>query len=248
MRSVPVILGSAALLSLAPASNASAETREEYLARLKDICEVECLQPRQFQRTARKRGDDQSSDMALIMDVRAVRRVGDKIQLHNINLETSHFEVLDALGSAGIDTSQRGGIGGLPRSQNPRTHPNVVVIEMDQQTLFDLLNPISPEVQRAALATGDADIIVEGDSERTFKRPTLAALEAAILNRRIVVRGQHRLEVGIVGARRDRRRKQAILEVDNAAEMALLPRYDDDGNPRAEDLPWLDVSAADADE
>lgn len=230
MRFGALILGGIASLVLLPATPASAESREEYLARLKDICEVECLQPRQFQRTARKLGSKNTSDMALIMDVRSIRRVGEKIQLNNISIETSHFEIIEALGSAGINTSQRNGIGGLPSGSIERVNPNVVAIEIDQQTLFDLLNPVLPEEVRAAAQGEMGDIVVDGKRDRKFKAPTLAALEAAILNRRIVVRGTPRLEVGLVGARRDFRRKQAILQVDNAAEMVLLPRYDEDGN------------------
>ena len=219
-------LASLAALSTAPVS---AETREEYLARLKDICEVECLQPRQFQRTARRLGTKNKDDMALIMDVKSIRRVGDKIQLNNISIELSHFEIIEALGSAGIDTTQRSGIGGLPSGAIERVNPNIVAIEIDQETLFNLLNPVLPEDVRAAAQSEMGDIVVDGKRDRKLKAPTMAALEAAILNRRIVVRGTPRLEVGLIGARRDFRRKQAILEVDNADEMILLPRYDKDG-------------------
>jgi hypothetical protein len=229
MRLIALALGGIASLSLVPAASASAETREQYLARLAEICEVECLQPLQFQRAARKRGSDQAQDMALIMDVKSIRRVGDKIQLNNISIEISHFEIIEAFGSAGIDTSQRTGIGGLPSGRIERINPNIVAIEIDQQTLFDLLNPVLPEDVRAAAQTEMGDIVVDGRRDRKFKAPTLAALETAILNRRIVVRGTPRLEVGLIGARRDFRRKQAILEVDNAAEMVLLPRYDKNG-------------------
>lgn len=230
MRLLALALGAIASLALLPAGSASAETREEYLARLKDICAVECMQPREFQRTARKRGVSNSEDMALIMDVRAVRQVGDVIQLHNINLETSHFEVLDLLGSAGINTSQRNGVGGLPGGQKARTHPNVVAIEIDRQTLFDLLSPLLPADIRMADEAATGNIVVDGERDRKVKEPTLADLEAAILNRRIVVRGTPRLEVALIGARRDFRRKQAILEVDNAAEIVVLPQYDQEGN------------------
>lgn len=229
MRHFFLTVSGAAILSFSPAASASTETRDEYLSRLKEICEVECMQPRQFQRTARKRGSNQTRDMALIMDVKSVRRVGGKIQLHNINLETSHFEVLEALGSAGINTSQRNGIGGLPSGQKQRTNPNIVVIELDQQTLFDLLNPILPVREGGGRSADGVGIIVDGDRDREVTMPSLAALEAAILNRRIVVRGKPRLEVGIVGGRQDFRRKQAFLEVDNAAEMIVLPRFNKDG-------------------
>ncbi len=225
-------------------SPASAETREEYLARLKEVCAVECMQPREFQRTARKRDKTDEGDMAVIIDVAYITRAGTKLQLHNLNLETSHFEVLDVLESAGINTSQRDGIGGLPRGRRPRPHPNVIVIEMDEETLFDLLNPPSSDPQGGSLDDRGKDIVVEDDRDRRLNRATLSALRAKLMNRRIVVRGSPRLEVAWVGARRDFRRKQVFLEVDNADDLVMLPRYDDDGNPKPDKhLPWLSASA-----
>ncbi|MEO0700272.1 MAG: hypothetical protein AAFY81_11245, partial [Pseudomonadota bacterium] len=50
------------------------ETREAYLERLRDVCSVECLKPRDFRRAARKQSKSDKSDMALMMDVRDIRR------------------------------------------------------------------------------------------------------------------------------------------------------------------------------
>ena len=75
-------LWSAACLA-APASASSGETREEYLSRLRYICEVECLQPKLFQRAARKVRRSEDTELALIMDVAYVRQNGDRFELFN---------------------------------------------------------------------------------------------------------------------------------------------------------------------
>ncbi|MEL6531353.1 MAG: hypothetical protein AAFQ27_15450 [Pseudomonadota bacterium] len=221
------------------AASASAETREEYLARLKEICSVDCMQPRQFQRTARKRSKSNQQDMAVIMDVAYVRRAGDKFELLNINVETSHFDDLFNLEAAGIDVSGSTGVGALPRGRQGGRHPNLIAIEMDAQSLAELLNPPTPLRQDEAAADRDAEIVVEDEVEREMKPPTLATLRNLLVNRRIVVRGKPQLNVVLVGARRDFLRKQVSLQVANGDDLVLLPRYDKDGNPRPEDLPWL---------
>ncbi len=240
MRLSRAFLCSLALLPLPFASGASAETREEYLARLTEVCAVDCMQPREFQRKARKRAKDDQRDMAIIMDVAHIRRAGDKLELHNLNLESTNFDDLINLESAGINISQRDGVGGLPRGRRSGSHPNLIVVAMDEETLFDLLNPPSSAPSTQATSTEGEDIVVEDNLDRKFTRATLAALKAKLLNRRVVVRGSPRLEVAVVGARRDFRRKQVILEVDNADDLVMLPRYDNDGNPKADEhLPWL---------
>lgn len=242
MRPLRLLLFSILPLAIPLHSTASAETREEYLTRLKEVCAVECLQPREFQRTARKRARDDERDMAIIMDVAHIRRAGDKLELHNVNLESTHFDDLFNLEAAGINTSNRNGVGGLPRGRRSRSHPNLIVVEMDQATLFDLLNPPSASPSAQSVAEDGADIVVEDDRDRKFTTATLAALKDILMNRRIVVRGNPRFEIAWVGARRDYRRKQVILQVDNADDLVMLPRYDKDGQPKPDEhLPWLAV-------
>jgi len=72
---------------------------------------------------------------------------------------------------------------------------------------------------------------VEGDTERKFVEPSLTELRKHFRNRRVVVRGQPRLQAVWVGGRIDRRRKQVTLVVEDAKDIALLPRYNDDGEP-----------------
>ncbi|MEM6476124.1 MAG: hypothetical protein AAF687_08155 [Pseudomonadota bacterium] len=232
MRYSPVLLAPLAALLLPQAASATTETRAQYLERLREVCEVDCMQPRQFQRTARKRGNSAANEMAIIMDVAYVRRAGDKIELHNVNLESSYFEDLQILGGAGIDTSSRTGIGGLPRGRTNRVHPNVIIIEFDQQALFDLFNEVSAAAASSASDGGDdEDILVEGEREREVVTPKMVDIERLLRNRRIVVRGKPRLQPAWIGARLDYRRKQVTLEVENIDYLVMLPRYDKDGNP-----------------
>lgn len=232
LRSFSLVLGAAATLSLVPSFSASAEPREQYLARLAEVCEVDCLQPRQFRRTARKRVSNDQSDMAIIMDVLAVRRVGSKFELLSLDLERAPLEELEILGSAGINTSGRNGIGGLPRGSQGGTHPNLIIIEMDKQTLFDVLNLPSPADEAPVVGSGDkGDIVVDGEQTDELAMPKLATLRSFFRNRRVVVRGKPRLQPVLIGARRDFRQKQVTLELSDAARLVMLPRYDDDGNP-----------------
>ena len=78
-------------------------------------------------------------------------------------------------------------------------------------------------------ATGG--IVVEGERDQEFVEPTLGTLRTYFRNRRVVVRGQPRLETVFIGARRDFRRKQVTLEVGSADNLVLLPRYDENGDP-----------------
>ncbi len=198
------------------------------------------MQPRPFQRAARKRGARGEEDMAVIMDVALVRRRGDRFELLNLELQANPLQTEAILGSAGINTSSSNGIGGLPRGNNGALSPNVIVIDLDAQAFADFLNPpekqpsqplgsASPETRQS----DEADILVEGDRQTKPKprKPTLASLRAAFLNRRIVARGTPRLEAQWVGGRKDYRRKQVTLVVDNADDLVVLPRFDGDGNP-----------------
>jgi hypothetical protein len=235
MRGSRRFFASLAAIGLSFPATVSAEPYQEYLSRLRDICSVDCLQPRQFQRTARKRGSADEGDMALIMDVVEVRRVGNKFELYNIDTQNNALVDVELLGSAGINTSSSNGVGGLPRGRQTARHPNVIVIEIDETAMYDLLNA---GLQASGLANPDdlasepeGGIIVGGDAEREVVAPSLAEMRSYFRNRRVVVRGQPRLEAVFIGARRDFRRKQVTLEVDNAGFVALLPRYDKNGEP-----------------
>jgi hypothetical protein len=124
---------------------------------------------------------------------------------------------------------------GMPHlDQSPISDRNNILIEMDERTLFDLLNvPQAPDStdMPAAPVAGDDAIIVEGDRARDFVKPSLAAMKAMFRNRRIVVRGTPRLDILFAGARRDRRHKQVTLILANADDLVMLPRYDDKGEP-----------------
>lgn len=220
----------AATLATHP-SGVSAETYQEYLARLRDICAVECLEPKQFQRAARKRDADDANDMAVIMDVAEVRQAGDKFELHNLVIESNALVEQSILGSAGIDTSFGTGVGGLSRNRPVGRNPNVVVIELDEATFLDILNLAAPpDAAAVSESEGEGGIVVDGDREREIREATLPNLRSYFRNRRIVVRGTPRLTPVWVGGRLDYRRKQVTLMVDSADEIALLPEYDADGN------------------
>ncbi|MEO1648560.1 MAG: hypothetical protein AAFR32_07055 [Pseudomonadota bacterium] len=235
--------GGAALM-LAP-SPAFAETREAYLERLKVVCEVQCLKPRDFRRAARKQRDGEAKELAVMMDVLYVRRAGEKYQLMSADLERSNLETLAILGSAGIDVSGRTGAGGLPRSRDGNLTPDTIVIELDEQALADLLNTPSAQTDKPPVASDDDGIVVEGEAQPDKVKPTLASLKSRLLNRRVVVRGNFRLTPVWNGGRLDYRRKQVTLELDNSDDMVVLPRFDDDGEPIAEDIPWLADEASD---
>ncbi|MEM9501748.1 MAG: hypothetical protein AAF941_07870 [Pseudomonadota bacterium] len=211
--------------------SATPESRDQYLERLREVCEVDCLPQREFRRTARKRANSDESDMAVIMDVAFVRRVGSRFELHNMDIQRSPLVDFAILGSAGINTSSSNGVGGLPRGQRGGTHPDLIIIDMDEQTFSDILNSSTSVGERPVGSSDDGEIVVEGEQERQATKPTLEALRSLFRNRRVVVRGKPRLEAVFIGARRDFRRKQVTLELDNADDLVLLPRYDDDGNP-----------------
>ena len=221
VRIISLIASGAALALLGLALPASSETRQAYLARLQTICEAQCLQPRELLRTARQRRPSERGEMAGIIDIGYVSKRDTKYLLHQQAPNLLDMSELDF---------------GMPQQgQSPIVNLNAIVIEIDEQTVLDLLNtPIAVANPGANPGTGagaDADIVVEGDRERERAKPSLEALEAMFRNRRIVVRGEPRLDVAFVGARRDRRRKMLTLVLDNADNVVLLPRYDSDGNP-----------------
>ncbi|MEE4154278.1 MAG: hypothetical protein V2I27_08975 [Erythrobacter sp.] len=251
-----VALALLACASLAEPAAAQSETRAQYLARLKEICAAQCLEPRPFQRAARKRSGlerngAESEDMAVIMDVADVRRNGDRFELFNLDLSTSDLETVQLLASAGVNTSSSTGIGGLPRGRGPELHPEVIVVSLDAQAFGDLLNPIAAASEEEA-GEGESDsagaaapqrgavgpdgrIIVEGagkkQASQARREPGLSALRTTFRNRRIVARGTPKLTAQWVGGRIDRRNKQVTLLVDNADDLVLLPRYDENGEP-----------------
>ncbi|MEL7197646.1 MAG: hypothetical protein AAGL10_04950 [Pseudomonadota bacterium] len=239
------MIGTLAAVSILPSSGVNAESYESYLSRLKDICEVECLQPRDFQRTARKQGSKNKSDMAIIMDVAYVTREGSTYQLHNLDRENSYFDDLQLLGSAGINTSSRNGIGGLPRGRSNPVHPDLIIIEMNEAAVRELLGlQTVPDGGsnsgkfRIGSRAGDG-IIVEGETTKDGKKASQIDFRSLMRGRRVVVRGTPRLQAVWLGARLDQRRKQVTLELRDADDLVLLPRYDDDGKPLKEDLEWL---------
>ncbi|MDJ0978761.1 MAG: hypothetical protein QNI87_09505 [Erythrobacter sp.] len=222
MRSCGVLLPLGAALFLSVPTALVAETREAYLERLRDICSVECMQPRELVRTARKRGSGYDHDMAGIFDIIDVSRWNDK------------YLLLTQFGSSGL--FERPGTR-TPLSFRPLTEPNAVVVEMDAATFFDLPNMPIPGAKDRRLASeasapergDDGGILVEGDRDLIFSKPTLAKLRQMFINRRIVVRGAPRLEPTLRGARLDYRLKKLTLEVDNADDIVLLPRFDKNG-------------------
>ncbi len=239
MRFLTGFLGLVTVSLVATPTPTLAETYEEYLARLRDVCAVECMKPRDLQRVARRLGSDDEREMAVMMDVKAVDMTGDVYELHDRSFETNPLVELALLGSAGINTSGRTGIGGLPRDRSNGRHPESVVIEIDRQVLFDLLNPVipgtqDPDVREEARASGES-IVVEGNPGEEFIQPTLARLRTYFQDRRIVVRGKPKLQVVFYGGRRDFRRKQVSLVVDNVDDIVLLPRYNDDGEAVLDD-------------
>ncbi|AWW75864.1 hypothetical protein CD351_12812 [Erythrobacter sp. KY5] len=228
-------LGIAALTALAAPSPAIAETYQEYLSRLRDVCSAECKKPGAFQRAARQRNPGDTGDMAVIMDVVSVRRSGDKFQLLSMNFEDNPLIEVALLGAAGLNVAGRSRVGGIPGLRGGRTHPDLIIIELDEQAFHDILNVTEPlvggEIKHASAETEGTEIVVEGGRKREVIEPSLTTLRTYFRNRRVVVRGQPRLEPVLIGARRDFRRKQVTLVVDNPDDVVLLPRYDEDGEP-----------------
>jgi hypothetical protein len=238
LKRIPLILAASTLPFAAP-TEVQAESYQQYLERLRDICSVDCLQPRRFQIAARKRSSNAVDDMAVIMDVVEVRQAGDKFELHNIAQDTSALVELELLASAGIDTSFRNGIGGRTRNRVSGPSPQVVVIEIDKSTFTDILNTgallANADPEGATDPGQGGDILVEGDGERRLVEPSLPRLRSYFRNRRVVVRGQPRLTPVWVGARLDRRRKQVTLVLDDAQDIALLPIYNEKGEAQVVD-------------
>lgn len=225
------ILGGLCVLLVAPFPAAS-ETREAYLTRLRDICEVECMQPRELLRAARKRRKSSDADMAGILDVAYVSRFGDKYRLHTEEPRLADFFDL-----------QQFDFGMLEFKERTVSSRSDIVVELDEETLLDLLYvPAPTPLAEANASPGTANpaprankdgIIVEGEAEREreLEKPPLQALRSMFLKRRVVVRGKPRLTPVFVGARRDMKNKQVTLVLDNADDIVLLPRFDDDGEP-----------------
>lgn len=224
MSSARYVLAAVLTAFLVP-SPAAAETREAYLERLREICAADCLEPRDALRAARRNGRSASEDVAVIMDVADVTIWNGKYLLHSQMLQSF------ALDQLLLDNGNLGS--GSPSHARPITSPNTIVVELDEDTFFSLLNIPTPREQAAteSAQSNSEGIIVERDRQRRFTRPTLAKLREMFRNRRIVVRGSPRLEAVFVGARIDRRRPKLFVEVDNVAHLAVLPRYDNQGEP-----------------
>jgi hypothetical protein len=204
------------------------ETREAYLDRLRDVCSVQCMQPRELLREARKRDwgaarVEEAGDMAGIVDIVDVSRWNDKYLLLTALPQGPQFDFSSQL---------------TPLSQRPVTMPNALVIELDEATFFDLMRVPVPGSAKARGPRVDAEgnIIVERDRDLKFSRPTLNALRDTFRNRRIVVRGTPRLEAVFDGGRVNHAEKKLFLMVDNADDLVLLPRFDENGEPILDDI------------
>ncbi|MEQ8411184.1 MAG: hypothetical protein RIB52_06490 [Erythrobacter sp.] len=217
--------GLAALLMLPVAALAQSqpESRESYLARLRDVCAPGCLPPRETLRSARKRRASETGEIAAILDIREVSREGDSFRLHTMApVEADYFDMQQ------FDF-------GMPQTRSrPLTSVNDIIVAFDEETFADLLDfPQRPrEVSAGGEATGpNGDIVVEGERGETAERPTLEALRNLLRGRRIAVRGEPVLTPVFVGARRDFRRKRLTIELGNADDLVMLPRYDENGKP-----------------
>ena len=212
------LLAGAMVAALFVSLPAAAGTRDAYLESLRMICAKGCMEPRELLRSTRKQGRAADQDVAAIIDVADISMWNGKYLLH----------------SGIADQAFNTGLGGrTPLFSPPITSPNTIVVEMDEATLFNLLNLPTPQEQAAMQAEAERSggIVVERDRRRNLTRPTLATLRSAFRNRRIVVRGQSRLEVAFVGSRRDFRRPKLFIELDDAGDLAFLPRYDRSGEP-----------------
>ncbi|MEE4316382.1 MAG: hypothetical protein V2I74_05305, partial [Erythrobacter sp.] len=126
MRRLLVLTGwCIAAVMVSPAAPAAAsENREAYLERMRAICEVGCLQPRQLLRTARKLPPGEAPDMAVVIDIGDVAVRGDKYLLLQQSPNLYDMTELDF---------------GMPHlDQSPISDRNNILIEMDERTLFDL--------------------------------------------------------------------------------------------------------------
>lgn len=200
---------------------AFSESRESYLARLRDVCAPGCLPPREALRNARRRPASEEGDIAAILDIRAVSREGGTFRLHTEEkAEADYFDMQQ------FDF-------GMPEFRSiPLTSVNDITVEMDGETLADLIALLPPSRRKALeapKAAEGADILVEGERGERAVRPTLSQLRALLRGRRVVVRGQPVLTPALVGARRDFRRKRLTIELGNADDLVILPRYDEDG-------------------
>lgn len=217
---IAALLGSClAILCASHPAAGQAETYQQYLQRLDEICSTECLQPRDVLRTVRKREADERTstpqlDVAAILDIASVAQWNGKFLLL---ADTTNLADFNALG-------QR-----TPGRFRPVTQPNQIVVEMDRETFFDLLNLPMPGDEPAIDEAGN--IIVSQDRFRNFSEPTLAKLRTMFRNRRIVVRGEPRLEVPFIGGRRTFREKKVFLQLESPDDLVILPRYDREGQP-----------------
>lgn len=215
---LPIILVAAALTAVFTPNAVSAEARESYLERLRTICEPGCMGARDLLRSVRKRDRAADQDVAAIINVADVSVWNGKYMLHS-GVGDQVFETLP-----GSQT---------PLASRPIAGHNTIVVELDEATFFDLLNVPTPQEQAAMRAQSEREdgIVVERDRSRNFTKPTLNSLRSTFRNRRIVVRGQPRLEAVFVGARKDYRRKKVFIAVDDASDLVFLPRYDSSGEP-----------------
>lgn len=214
-----------ALLGVLVGASASvplqAESYEEYLDRLRYVCEVECMEPRDLLRAARGERGRGASELAGILDIVHVSREGDRYRLHT-EVPNENFEDLRTLDFGMRENRSR-----------PVTSTSDIIVEMDQQTFIALFRPLSSSAGSSGELQLDADgeIVVQGQLGEEMERPTMRDLRRLIADRRIAVRGRVQLNVQFTGARRDYRRRQLTLELQSVDDLVLLPSYDEEGNP-----------------
>lgn len=229
VRKAVSIGGLAALLALpasAPAQSTpegALETRESYLARLRDVCAPGCQQPRDALRSARRQGGRRTGDIAAILDIRNVSRDGDRVRLHTMaEVNADYFDMQQ------FDF-------GMPQTDSrPLASANDIIVALDAEAVADLFAfpAVSESAKGGEVAAGaEGDIVVEGQRARKTRRPTLAEITNLLRGRRVAVRGQAVLTPVFVGARRDFRRKRLTIELASAEDLVILPRYDDNGEP-----------------
>ena len=173
--------------------------------------------PHRLLRKVRRIGRGIEEDVAVVMHVGAVSYWGGKYLLHSTEIGGTRW---GALGSR------------TPRDQfKPVLLPNTVVIEVDRDTFFDLLNAPYEANKDREDSESEGEIVVTGRLERAFDKPTLKAFRAMFHKRQIVVRGEPRLEIAWNGGRRDFRNKKLFIEIDNADDLVVLPRYTKEGEP-----------------
>ncbi len=113
--------------------------------------------------------------------------------------------------------------------------PDCIVIEMEEEVLYDLLNPpldYGANTSADAPAPQAGGILVRGKRRSEIIEPSLEAAEALFLKRRVIVRGPARAQPLIAGIGRRRRESlQVRIVLGNADDIVILPNQTRDGKP-----------------